>query len=296
MKRIILAFSLAFFAFTALAISNDKPAYKIYNSAGEEIAFSAMVEGLATSDIVFFGELHNNPIAHWLQYEISKVCLEKRNGKLILGAEMFESDNQLLMNEYLDGSISEKSYNKEMRLWNNYSTDYKPLVELAKFNNIPFIATNIPRRYASLIAKQGFEGLDNLSADAKKYIAPLPIKYDPEVACYKKMGQMAGMPAMAGKKMPQMANIPKAQASKDATMSHFIIDALVPGSLFIHFNGSYHSDNHEGIVWYIKQANSKLKVKTITTVMQKDLNSIDDETKKSADFIIVVDENMTGTY
>ena len=47
-------------------------------------------------------------------------------------------------------------------------------------------------------------------------------------------------------------NLPKAQAAKDATMAHFILKNFDPNKLFLHFDGSYHSDNYEGIVWWIK--------------------------------------------
>ena len=61
------------------------------------------------------------------------------------------------------------------------------MVEFANKNKLSFIATNVPRRYASMVYKKGIEQLDSLSETAKSYIAPLPIKIDLEVGCYKKM-------------------------------------------------------------------------------------------------------------
>ena len=92
------------------------------------------------------------------------------------------------------------------------------------------------------------------------------------------------------------SNMPKAQASKDATMAYFILKYAVPGSLFIHYNGSYHSDNHDGIVWHLKQAKPELKIATVTTVSQKDIKKLLVENKGKADYIICVDEDMTNTY
>jgi uncharacterized iron-regulated protein len=92
------------------------------------------------------------------------------------------------------------------------------------------------------------------------------------------------------------ANLPKAQALKDATMAYFILQYFKPGALFIHFNGSYHSDNYEGILWHLKNKRPDLKYATITTVSQKDLSSLLAENKNRADYIICVPENMTTTY
>jgi uncharacterized iron-regulated protein len=46
--------------------------------------------------------------------------------------------------------LDQKQLDSTARLWKNYKTDYKPLVDFAKENYFDFIATNMPRRYASV--------------------------------------------------------------------------------------------------------------------------------------------------
>ena len=322
----------------SFAFAQDKPAYKLFNAQGEETSYANMINQLATADLVFFGELHNNPISHWMQFEVTKSLFEIKKTDLVLGAEMFEADNQLIMDEYLSDIIPVKKFEAEMRLWKNYKTDYKPLVEFAKENKLYFVASNIPRRYASLINKKGFEGIDELSKEAKTYISPNLVKlYDPEVKCYKEMMNMEElsnpkdtmkMPGMdqlkdtlivkdieqpsdtikmAKMEMPKdtnsMAggshiteNLLKAQAAKDATMAHFILKNRSKNNLLIHYQGAYHSDSYEGIVWWIKQLNPKLQSKTISTVLQEDVEELKEEYINRADFIFVVPESMTKTY
>jgi len=205
-----------------------------------------------------------------------------------LGAEMFEQDNQPALDLYLQGKLSAKGLDSTARLWKNYPTDYAPLVNFAKENNILFVATNIPRRYASMVSKEGFGILDTISAKEKTWMAPLPVAYDAELPGYKNI--LAMMPGHGGE------NLPKAQAIKDATMAHFILQYFKTGSLFIHYNGAYHSENHEGIVWYLKNSRPDLTISTITTVSQKDIHKLGKENKHKADFIICVDEDMTKTY
>ena len=283
---------MAFFAVILTAFSNDKPAYKLFTSEGKKTDYSKMIKELSEADLVFFGELHNDPIAHWLQYEITSDLYSLREQDLVLAAEMFEADNQLLLDEYLNNLIAENKFEDETRLWNNYQTDYKPLVNFAKEKSLKFIASNIPRRYASIVSKKGFEGLEELSDEAKKFVAPLPVLYDPEVECYKQMLNMGGMPGM---NKPN-ENFPKAQAIKDATMSYFILKNWSEGNILIHFNGSYHSDNHEGIVWYINQLKEGLNIVTISTVVQDQLEELEKESIGSADYVIVVPTSMTKTY
>lgn len=291
MKTKSLIILLSLFSFILTSFKNDKPAYQLYDKQGNQIVYSEMINKIKNADIIFFGELHDNPISHWMEKQVTKDMYKQRKNNLILGAEMFEADNQLILNEYLNGYCNTKTFEEEARLWPNYKTDYKPLIEFTKKNKLKFIATNIPRRYASLVHSKGFEGLNDLSNDAKKYIAPLPINYDPNVNCYKQMMNMGGaMQAHINK------NFPKAQAVKDATMAHFILQNRQKGKLFIHYNGSYHSDNYEGIVWHLKQQNKNLNIVTITTVLQKNIDVLEDENKNTADFIFCVPEDMTRTY
>lgn len=270
------------------SIPENKPAYIIYDSKGKEVEFTQMIKGLSNAEAVFVGELHNNPISHWIQLQLTRELASIHKNQVVLGAEMFEADNQLIMDEYLSGKITSDSYLKEMRLWPNYETDYHHLVEFARVNSILFVATNIPRRYASMVYRNGLEALDSLSEEAKRYIAPLPLKYDGSVACYKRMLEMAG--GHGGE------NLPKAQAIKDATMAHFILKYRNNDKVFIHYNGAYHSDDHEGIVYYLKQFSPKTKAKTVTTVLQDDITILADENKGKADFIICVPSDMITTH
>lgn len=280
-------FVLTLLAFSLMAMKSDKRAYQFFNSKGKTIEYKTVLDAAADADIVFFGELHNNTISHWMEYELAKDLLAKKGDKIVLGAEMYEADGQLLIDEYLSGLVKYKYFKGQARLWPNDPTDYKPLLQLAYDNKVPFIATNVPRRYASAVNKGGFEILDKFSDEAKQYFAPLPINYDGTVACYKSMQEMMGAHG---------ANIAKAQGLKDATMAYFIMKNWKKGQTFLHFNGSYHSDNYEGIVWHIKQKYPDLKIVTISTVEQEKLNSIDKETTEKADFILVVDETVTKTY
>ncbi|MBS2099865.1 ChaN family lipoprotein [Carboxylicivirga linearis] len=277
-----------FLLFTMInpAFAQKKKAYQIFTSKGKKVTYKKILKKLSAADIVFFGELHNNAIAHWLQYETTNDLLQKR--ELILGAEMIEADNQDALNQYLKGSITEKELSEKVRLWPNYNTDYKPLVEIAKNNQLPFIATNVPRRYASMVYKKGVKSLDTLSTKEKAWIAPLPFAYDAEVNCYKKMLSMGA--GHGGD------NLPKAQALKDATMAHFILKNHKADKLFLHFNGAYHSDYYEGIIWQLRQTNQKLNIVSISTVNQSQLKKLNDDAKGKADFIIVVDDNMPTTY
>ncbi|MUV05469.1 iron-regulated protein [Flavobacterium rakeshii] len=273
--------------FTLAAQAQDKQPYQLYTKDGKKTTYKKLLKKSEEAQVVLFGEYHDNSLVHWLQLEFTKDMAAQKY--LVLGAEMFEADNQDELQQYLDGKIDQKALDTVARLWSNYKTDYKPIVDYAKENNIPFVATNVPRRYASQVYKQGIESLETLSDEEKSWIAPLPIPYDGTLPGYKKMMEMMG--GHGGGE-----NMPKAQAIKDATMAHFITENIKDDYVFIHFNGTYHSDNFEGISWYLKQNDPDVKVITISSVSQKEVSKLEEENIGKADFILVVDEDMTKTH
>ena len=284
MKTKITLLTVLFFSISVL--SQNKLPYQFFDKKGKKTTYEKLLKAAAKSEVVLFGEYHNNSISHWLQLELTKDISAKK--AVVLGAEMIEADNQKQLNKYLKGEIDQNELDSTARLWNNYSTDYKPLVDFAKGKKVPFVATNIPRKYASMVAKKGFEALNNLSDEEKSWMAPLPILYDSSLPGYVAMMEMMGAHTSP--------NMPRAQAIKDATMAYFIYKNLQSGSVFIHYNGSFHSDNFDGINWYLRKQNVEMKIVTISTVEQKNLTHLEKENYNKADFILVIDEDVTKTF
>ena len=274
-------------AIVICSFKGEKETYKVFNDIGKKSSYSKILAKVEKADIVLFGEMHNNPINHWLELELVK-DLFKITEDIALGAEMYESDNQLLVNEYLGGHYDYNTFKKDAKLWPNDETDYLPLLDFAMSNQLTFVATNVPRRYANMVYKEGFKVFNHLRPDAKKFIAPIPFKFDPKLPSYVKINKMA--------KGHGGENLAKAQATKDATMSHFILKNWVKGRTFFHINGTYHSNNFEGIYWYLKQANPDLRILTINCIEQAQIDELDKEHHGTAHIIIVTPESMTKTH
>lgn len=277
-----------FILFISVTFSQEK-AFVIYNSKGKKVSFAALEKVALQKEFVFFGELHNDPIAHWLQGELLKKLYEKHGNALVAGSEMFEHDNQAQVNAYLAGKLTEKQFKDSCRLWTNFETDYKPMLDFAKMNQIPWIATNIPRRYASLVFKKGVNALDTLSDLQKSWMCPLPFPVDTTLSQYA---------ALTDSEMHMGPNFVRAQAIKDATMAHFLLKNFSAGKIMYHLNGSYHSDFKQSILWYLNYYGKidYSSMMTISTVSQNDISTLEKEYLGKADFIICVPEAMTKTH
>ncbi|MDB5239924.1 MAG: iron-regulated protein [Spirosoma sp.] len=290
----------------------DRPAYRLYTANLKSTTYSKLLRQATEADVVLFGELHNNPICHWLELQLTKDLAGQKKGNLVLGAEMFEADNQTALSDYVQGRSTGSEFAKATRLWPNFDTDYKPLVDLAREQKIPFIATNVPRRYASLVSRQGLAALDTLSADAKRQMAPLPFVVDLTLPGYQAMLEMMAGSSNGGgatkssgtdsKANPHAgnadvaANFARAQAIKDATMAYFILQNLKPGQTALHVNGDYHSKNFEGIVWYLRKDRPGLKIMTLSSVELANPGRPEAENRNLADFVLAIPSDMTKTY
>lgn len=206
--------------------------------------------------------------------------------------EMFQTDCQLVLNEYLAGLIREKNLVTDARTWPNYK-DYKPLIELAKSNHLPVIAANAPTRYTNMVTRGGLDALKQLDKQAKSYLAPLPI--DTATGAYydkfaKIMGGHASMPGM---------QIYQSQNLWDATMGWSIVKFLKNHSGFkvLQLNGGFHSEEKLGAVAQLKKYAPKLRVLNIATYMDDSFDKPDwSKFAGIADYIILTDPKLPKSF
>ncbi|HEX8504033.1 MAG TPA: ChaN family lipoprotein [Hymenobacter sp.] len=276
------------------SFTGDRPAYRLFNATGQPADYDQMLTELTQADVVLFGEQHNDALAHWLELQVTKDLARLKPGKLVLGMEMFERDVQPLVAQYTAGTLADSALERQARPWPNYATDYHPLLQFARENKVPVIGTNAPRPFVSAVARGSLKALDKLPAVDRALLAPLPMKVDYELPGYKNMAAMFGGDSKAHGGGAQ--NIIQAQALRDATMAHFIKTSRQPDQILLHFNGSYHSDHHDGIVAYLRQYAPKLRVKTLSVVTQEQLQTLDKEQVNVADYVVVVPADASKTY
>ena len=278
-----------------LAFAGDRPAYRLFAAAGSPADYDQMLTELAQADVVLFGEQHNDALAHWLELQIAKDLLRlKKPGQLVIGMEMFERDVQPLVAQYAAGSLADTAFERQARPWPNYATDYRPLLQFARENNVPIIGTNAPQPFARAVARGSLKALDKLQPADRALLVPLPLKVDYDLPGYKNMAAMFGGDSKAHGGGAQ--NIIQAQALKDATMANFIRASRQPGQTLLHLNGSYHSDHHDGIVAYLRQNSPALRIRTLSVISQSQLQTLEKDNVDVADFVVVVPDDGSKTY
>lgn len=277
-----------FLTYSSLGFCQNDGAFVIYNAKGKKVSLEKMLNTLVKKDAVFFGEQHDNPIAHWIELQVLTKMEAVHHSELVVGFEMYEHDQQALFTQFLNKQLNEKQFKDTVRQWNNYFTDYKPLLLFMREKQLNGIATNVPRKFANLLFKKGEKALDTLSLEDKSNMVPLPFSIDSTLTQYAALKEMEQH--MGGK------HILAAQALKDATMAFFLLDSIKIGKKILHFNGAYHTDFNQGIIWYIQQTVPSLDAISISTVTQKSIDQLEKEHLNKASFIICVAEDMIRTH
>jgi uncharacterized iron-regulated protein len=242
----IRVWALLLVATTAVGVSAQSYVpQRVFDSArGQFSDFESMVAALATADVVFVGEQHDDPNTHRLERAILEGLIRRRSD-VIVSLEMFERDVQGRLDQFRQGQLSEADFLAASRPWPRYATDYKPLVDLALAHQWPVIAANIPRPFASEISKAGLDVLAGKPASEKAWFAtdwqcPTDDEY------YRRFKEVMGTHAGAA----EVDRFYASQCLKDETMAESIAigwsaaAAAKPGTrpLVVHYNGAFHSD------------------------------------------------------
>lgn len=246
------------------------------------LSVNELAEQVRDADVIFVGEYHSHSASHNLQTQLIS-ALYQHNSDLILSMEQFTRDKQEVVNQYLKGEIGEQTLIKDGDAWDNYPSDYRPLVEFAREHSLPVIAANTPIKVVRCVAKQGPEVLAKFSADHQAWVAEdiqtsstaYQQKFQQAMGGHggkhrkhgkDKAGKHPGKHGGATTHKAKLSNSFYAQLSRDNTMAESIYRALkaAPKSQVMHTNGAFHSDFHLGTVDALKRLDSKLKIIVIS--------------------------------
>ena len=268
--------------------------FKIYDTRAKQLTtIEKIAADCKDADVIFFGEEHNDSAGHYLETEILKALHRAYGANLALSMEMFETDCQLILNEYLEGYISEDRFTKEARIWNNYK-DYRPSVEYAKLNKLDVIAANPPRRYVNIVSRKGMKALDSLPKASKKFLPPLP--YDTLGGRYREkfMGFMSG--GSPGTNNPRIFY---SQNLWDAGMAYSIYSYWKKNKnkKIFHLVGRFHCDEKLGTLQQLQNRKSSLKIVNISSFSDDSFDSPDwEKFSQLGDYILLTDPKLKKTF
>lgn len=286
----LLAIALLFVSISSTEASS-KDEYRVYDTAaGKPLNLTQLSETSNNYDVVVFGEYHDNQILHSLEADLLTGVYEQ-HPNVAVSLEMFERDNQEILNAYLAGRVSEAAFLEQSRPWPNYRSDYRPLIEFAKEEGLRVLAANIPRSVAAHYARRGtLDGIDDT------LLPHLPRIHRAPDGEYRQLF-LAQMQAMSNKHsaMPvtdsQMEAFYRAQCLKDDTMAESIVDhhRRYPDRKIIHYQGDFHSRYRLGVVEKLQALEPELRILVLTPVYVEEFKQLPEQARSlQADGDIVI--------
>lgn len=248
--------------------------YRLSSEGHTDLTLQQAITRIADADIILVGELHSHPGIHLLQSRLLTELhtVSQQQGRLLaLSMEQFSRADQKTLDAYLADQIGEAALIREGNAWPNYPSDYRPLVEFAKVNQLPVIAANAPKSLVSCVGQEGPEWLDQLPAVRRSQLArQLTLGDDPY--------RQKFMASMHHGDADSNARRFAAQTSWDDTMAESMVDYLAthPGQQIMHIAGNFHVEGGLGLASRIASRDPSLKVALV--VPRTDETSVTDPT------------------
>jgi uncharacterized iron-regulated protein len=281
--------------------------FRVYDGKGRSRSFADILAAMDKADAMLVGETHDDVVGHGVEAQLF-IRAGQRFGAtatdapptrpVVLSLEMFERDVQYVLDEYMEGLITEDQFKKSARPWERYDTDYRLMVEFARAHGLPVVAANAPRRYVNRVSRLGATSLDELSATARSFLPPLPYpraseKYTAQWDAL--MAEMMPPPTDApegGQQQPQhdFSKALEAQALWDAAMGHAVASAMTahPGALVVHFAGSFHVERETGIPERVSEYRPGTRVVTVVLQPAADIDAWQkDDHNGLGDFVVL---------
>lgn len=246
--------------------------YQLLSPDGTEISIEQLVLQHSDANVFMVGEFHAHPGVHLFQAKLM-AYLAAQDTPLALSMEQFTRADQAILSQYVAGEVGEITLTKKTKVWDNYKSDYRPLVEIAKEQSLPVIGANAPRDIVKCIGRQGPQYLSKLSTQQRALVAST-IDISDSPYRQKFLSNMRGM-SLSEKRIGQMFG---AQMAWDATMAESIANHLTnnPNHRVFHIAGRFHIMNGLGTGAELKKLKPHVNIVNITATMAQEKSEIQD--------------------
>ena len=268
----------------------------------KRINWSSFMNSIDGADVILLGEQHDHAVGHAVQLAVVEDVMDNYP-QSVLALEMLERDEQLRVDDYMEGFIDAKTL-ASITLSANWGGPggwdvwYQPIIDATKDRGGRVVAANAPRRYVRLARTEGYERIDELPDERRGFI-----DYPNELSGGKyrqRFWELAALSKEDGEVVeidvttidPDDPMLPtfKSMQAWDATMAQSIIDAKPSKeNKVILLVGHFHVDYDGGIVQELRNRMPSAKVLVVS--IQREIP--EEEWQGSpiiADFLIVEQE------
>jgi uncharacterized iron-regulated protein len=246
---------------------------------GTVTQFEQFIEKISAKEIIFVGEVHDNPEHHLIQLQIIQALID-HYGAVTVAMEMFQKPQQAFLDQYLKGDLTEGDFLKQVNWRDAWGFDYhlyRPILLTAKANKSKVLAINAPRDIVKKVARHGLRSLD--ATERKKLAKDIDLSNEAHRDYVRKV-----YTHHAHKDLKRFDYFYEAQCVWEDSMAQNLADYLKRnGGKLIVIIGNGHIVNRFGVP---ERTIKRLPV-SMATVMPYALNQDEMVIKEVADFIWV---------
>lgn len=256
---------------------------------GQPLSWEELMTRVGQAEVVVIGEQHDDAVGHAVQQAVVEDAMTRWPGTTAVSMEMLERDEQMVVDDFLDGVIDAKTLATltHSASWSgpgSWAVFYQPMLDSARAHDAPVVAANAPRRYARLARTDGFERIDQLPAD-RRALVDLPEPTTDDGYRQRFFELMSGHDGASAPALDdeQVEAFFRGQQIWDATMAGSIADARAAGvERVIHVVGRFHSDFDGGTVQQLRARRPSVAVLVISmhpassdTLLEDDIGRAD---------------------
>ena len=259
---------------------------------GEAINFTDLLSNLKPVDVIFVGEVHNNPEHHLIQVQLLQALMARYAPPLAVAMEFFDTTRQPVLDRFMSGELDETAFLEQVDWKNSWRFPYhlyRPILWVSQDKGAALLGINAPNAVVKKVARSGLESLApeernqvarDIDLDNKahrEYLSSI-FKHHP----FKKNPKHS---------VENFDHFYQAQCVWDETMAETISEYIkAHGGKMVVFTGNGHIMNRFGIPDRVLR---RVDVKTATIVLYP-LTERSTINKRLADYVWLTSDSKTG--
>ncbi|MCZ8344300.1 MAG: ChaN family lipoprotein [Leptospira sp.] len=236
----------------ATLLAEDGVSYKIIETkTGSKLSLDELAEKLASSELILFGEEHDDLVGHTVSRDLYSLLVSK--SKRTLSLEMLERDQQTITDEFIFYGLAESQFLNSTVHWKNFKDDYFPLVKIARDNKLKVVCANPPRRFVNQVSKSGIIAYQSFPPHTRVWV-PEPSL----LTAFQSSEYVARLRELMSEhshgSLHSTENFFLAQSVWDQGMADAISwERHSTGLPIFHLNGRFHSDRVGGLTFRLRK-------------------------------------------
>ncbi len=259
---------------------------------GKAIDFPHLIDQLKTVDVIFVGEVHNNPEHHLIQVQLLQALAAGSASPPAVGMEFFDTTRQPALDRFMDGDLDETAFLEQVdwkKSWRFPYRLYRPILWTSKDKGTALLGINAPSPVVKKVARSG---LKSLTAEERQQVAR---HMDLDDQAHREYLESIFEQHQTNKNlkhgMQNFEHFYQAQCVWDETMAETIADYMkAHGGRMVVFTGNGHIVNKFGIPDRVLRR-VDVKIATIVLFPLTERTTIN---KRMADYVWLTSDSKTG--